>query len=137
MDKHPLTIALETLNIDILDDVFAEDVVFYTPVLTHSVSGSDLVKRVLLTGVAGFGPPEVTGEFINEDGRRFVTWDATMDGHPLQAAMLVSDGPDGKVTELRAYMRPLPVVRAFRDYMYPHFRDDFPADYWELEETLA
>jgi hypothetical protein len=138
MEKHPLRIAFETLDIDLFDDAVSEDVVFYTPILTHAVAGRDFVKRVFLTGISGFGPPQVTDEFTNGDGRRIITWDSTIQGNSLQAALLAVDGPDGKVSEIRVYMRPLPVVSMFRDYMYPHFSGDLPAEYWEaVMETPA
>ena len=66
MDKHPLRIALETLDVSLLEHSLSEDVVFWTPLLTSTVSGRDSVKRILLTAGAGFGPFQITGEFIDE-----------------------------------------------------------------------
>jgi hypothetical protein len=134
MDKHPLRIAFEQLDPDLLEDALAEDVIFYTPILTSPLSGREVTKRILLTSVAGFGPPELTGEFTSDDGRRILTWDCTMDGHPMQAALTIVDGPDGKVTELRGAFRPWPVVTLFRDYMYSQVGDEVPVPYWELKK---
>ena len=110
MDKHPLRIALETLDATLLKHSLSEDVVFWTPLLTSTVSGRDLVKRILLAAGAGFGPFQITGEFIDEGGRRMLTWDGAIDGHRMQAALTLVDGPDGKVRELRGYFRPFPAA---------------------------
>ena len=63
------------------------------------MSGRDLVKRILLAAGAGFGPFQITGEFIDEGGRRLLTWDGAIDGHLMQTALTIVDGPDGKVRE--------------------------------------
>src|SRR5260370_39047961 len=121
MEKHPLRIAFETFDIDLFDDALSEDVVFYTPILTHTVSGRDFVKRVFLTGISGFGPPQVTDEFTNGAGRRIITWDSTIQGNSLQAALLAVDGPDGQVIAICISMRPLPVGGLIPDELDTHF----------------
>ena len=137
MDKHPLRTAFEERDAGGLGNALAEDVVFYTPILLHNVSGRELVKRILLTAATGFGPPQFTGESVDDNGRRILTWDSKMDGYLLQVALFITDGPDGKASELRGYMRPAPVARLFKDYMYPHFKDEIPASYWEPEAKPA
>jgi hypothetical protein len=137
MDKHPLRIALETLDVSLLEHSLSEDVVFWTPLLTSTVSGRDSVKRILLTAGAGFGPFQITGEFIDEGGRRMLTWDGAIDSHLMQAALTIVDGPDGKVRELRGYFRPFPVVKLIYDYMYSNFSEEIPAPYWVLQEKPA
>lgn len=137
MDKHPLRIALETLDAALLENSLSEDVVFWTPLLTSTVSGRDFVKRVLLTAGAGLGPFQITGEFIDEGGRRMLAWDGAIDGHRVQTALTIVDGPDGKVRELRGFLRPFPVVKLMYDYMYSHFSEEIPAPYWVLQEKPA
>src|SRR5260370_27962261 len=98
--------AFETLDIDLFDDALSEDVVFYTPILTHAVAGRDFVKRVFLTGISGFGPPQVTDEFTNGDGRRVITWDSTIQGNSLQAALFAVDRAGGDVRATPLYINP-------------------------------
>ena len=57
-------------------------------------------------------------------GRYIVTFDGAIDGNLIQIAMLVTEDAQGKVESIRAFTRPWPVVKLFREYMERNLRPD-------------
>jgi len=61
-----------------------------------------------------------------------------IDGNLIQIAMLVTEDAQGKAESIRAFMRPWPVVKLFRDYMERNLRPDpVPDALWELPASKA
>jgi hypothetical protein len=61
-----------------------------------------------------------------------------MDGNLIQIAMLATEDSHGKVGSIRAFMRPWPVVKLFREYMERNLRPDpVPDALWELPASKA
>ena len=89
-------------------------------------------------GVHLYGPPRNLEEFRNPDGRYIVTFDGVIDGHLIQIAMLVTEDAANRVESLRAFARPSPVVKLFRDYMERNLRPDpVPDAIWALPATAS
>lgn len=134
---HPLRVAFEKVDPAALRQCLADDVVFWSPILTGPVSGGDLVVRILGTAAMGFGAPTITGEFSEGGNRTVVTAEGSMEGNLLQMAILVSDGADGKVKDIKVHMRPWPVVTLFQRHMKPNLEDVIPAPLWELQPLAS
>ena len=77
-------------------------------------------------------------EFHNPDGRYIVTFEGAIDGNLIQIAMLVTEDAQEKVESIRAFTRPWPVAKLFREYMERNLRPDpVPDALWELPASKA
>jgi hypothetical protein len=140
-NKRTFTAALESSDLQAAAAAFRQDIVFHSPILAtvgDEVRGQPTLAKVLQTAFTCLGVPQNVEEFQNRDGRYIVTFDGAMDGNLIQIAMLVTDDAHGKVGSIRAFMRPWPVVKLFREYMERNLRPDpVPDALWELPASKA
>ena len=141
MKKRTLTAALEKADLPAAAAALRRDVVFHSPILATvggEVRGHAVVGKALVTAIAYIGPPRNVEEYQNPDGRYIVTFDGVIDGHLIQIAMLVTEDVANKVESLRAFARPWPVVKLFREYMERNLRPDpVPDAIWALPATAS
>ena len=141
MKKRTLTAALEKADLPAAVAALRHDVVFHSPILAtvgDEVRGHAVVGKALVTAIAYIGPPRNVEEYQNPDGRYIVTFDGVIDGHLIQIAMLVTEDAANKVESLRAFARPWPVVKLFREYMERDLRPDpVPDAIWALPATAS
>ena len=141
MKKRTLTAALEKADLPAAAAALRHDVVFHSPILAtvgDEVRGHAVVGKALLTAIAYIGPPRNVEEYQNPDGRYIVTFDGVIDGHLIQIAMLVTEDAANKVESLRAFARPWPIVKLFREYMERNLRPDpVPDAIWALPATAS
>ena len=139
--KGTLTAALEKADLPAAAAALRHDVVFHSPILATvggEVRGHAVVGKALVTAIAYIGPPRNVEEYQNPDGRYIVTFDGVIDGHLIQIAMLVTEDAANKVESLRAFARPWPVVKLFREYMERNLRPDpVPDAIWALPATAS
>ena len=141
MSKRTLTTAMETGDLQAAIAAFRQDIVFHSPILAtvgDEVRGLPTVVKILQAAFTCFGMPRNVEEFQNPDGRYIVTFDGAIDGNLIQVAMLVTEDAQGKVESIRAFMRPWPVVKLFREYMERNLRPGLVPDaLWELPASKA
>jgi hypothetical protein len=141
LNKRTFTAALESGDLQATAAAFRQDIVFHSPILAtvgDEVRGQPTLAKVLQTAFTCLGVPQNVEEFQNRDGRYIVTFDGAMDGNLIQIAMLVTEDAHGKVGSIRAFMRPWPVVKLFREYMERNLRPDpVPDALWELPASKA
>ena len=139
--KGTLTAALEKTDLPAAAAALRHDVVFHSPILAtveDEVRGHAVVVKALGTAFAYIGPPRNVEEYQNPDGRYIVTFDGVIDGHLIQIAMLVTEDAANKVESLRAFARPWPIVKLFREYMERNLRPDpVPDAIWALPATAS
>jgi len=139
--KRTLTAALENADLPAAAAALRHDVVFHSPILAtvgDEVRGHAVVGKALVTAIAYIGPPRNVEEYQNPDGRYIVTFDGVIDGQLIQIAMLVTEDAANKVESLRAFARPWPVVKLFREYMERNLRPDpVPDAIWALPATAS
>ena len=141
MKKRTLTAALEKADLPAAAAALRHDVVFHSPILAtvgDEVRGHAVVGKALVTAIAYIGPPRNVEEYQNPDGRYIVTFDGVIDGNLIQIAMLVTEDAANKVESLRAFARPWPIVKLFREYMERNLRPDpVPDAIWALPATAS
>jgi hypothetical protein len=110
----------------------AQDVSFYSPILTAIATGRDINQRIL--GAAS----EVYGEqtfraVLQVDGRPAVAgvFDGTVDGHTLQLVAIFSLNGESEIAEIRIFSRPWPITAHFRARMYELLKDALGPEYWQ------
>jgi len=139
--KRTLTAALGAGDLQAAVAALRQDIVFHTPILAtvgDEVRGLPTVVKILQTAFTCLGMPQNVEEFHSPDGRYIVTFDGAIDGNLIQVAMLVTEDAQGKVESIRAFMRPWPVVKLFREYMERNLRPGLVPDaLWELPASKA
>jgi SnoaL-like domain len=140
VSKHPISVALENLDLDGLAAALSPDVVFHSPVLAtvgDEIRGRDVVARIIATAIHGFGAPKNVTEFHSPDGRFITAFDAQMDGHPIDVAIVMTEDAEGKVLTVAPHMRPYPIVTLFREHMHANLcPDPIPEAIWALPDII-
>src|SRR5262249_31293398 len=141
MSKRTLTAALEAADLQAVVVALRQDIVFHTPILAtvrDEVRGLPTVVKILQAAFTCFAMPRSVEEFQNRDGRYIVTFDGAIDGNLIQIAILVTEDAQEKVESIRAFTRPWPVVKLFREYMERNLRPDpVPDALWDLPASKA
>ena len=139
--KRILTAALAAGDLEAAVATFRQDIVFHSPILAtvgDEVRGQPTLAKILQTAFTCLGVPQNVEEFQNGDGRYIVTFDGAFDSNLIQIAMLVTEDAQRKTESIRAFMRPWPVVKLFREYMERNLRPDpVPDALWELPSSRA
>jgi len=107
-------------------DALTPDVVFHSPVLAQPVRGNDIVGLIVTNALETMADRKAVRVDELGDLTAFV-FRATVDGHDLDVAAHARSDGDGRVRELKVFMRPLPAVEAFAAEMnrrLPDIQDD-------------
>lgn len=115
-----------------LDDLLADEVIFYSPVVFTPQRGRDLTKMYLMAAGATFDPSaekneESTGEKAN-GGFRYtkkilagnqaaLEFETTMDGKHVNGIDIIECDDSGKIIEFRVMVRPLQAINTLHAKM--------------------
>ena len=131
-DMHPIKKwheLVETGNKDIYDEILAEDVVFYSPVVHTPQKGKGITKIYLSAAGNVFGdskkessPKEsfsnfkYTKEIIGENNA-CLEFENIIDGIHINGVDLITWNEDNLITEFRVLVRPLQAVNMLHKMM--------------------
>jgi len=136
MITHPFTAtAREDVTLKEIEALLNERVIYRSPLVCRPLVGRGLLIEVLATagGILGFRYVEE----IPGAETALLRWEGSVQGHTLQGIDMVRTGPDGRVTELSAFLRPLPIVQLFRDEMRRRLGSRAPADIWDAGDDAT
>ncbi len=112
--------------------LLAEDVVTHSPLLTKAILGRAAVAKTMAASSRNRDNP---GKYVLErkldENTTFLRWKGTIEGHEFESLELLTDGPDGKLTERTVAYRPFPALKIFRDKQRSAVGDSVPADAWD------
>jgi ketosteroid isomerase-like protein len=104
-----------------LDELLADDVVFYSPVVFTPQSGKAVTSMYLLAAkqVLGGGPD---GEFryakqVLSGDTAVLEFETTLGGKYVNGVDIIRCDDDGRITEFRVMIRPLQAVTAVHEQM--------------------
>lgn len=104
---------------DGLDDLLADDVVFYSPVVFTPQRGKDVTKLYLTAAgetFGGNGTFHYTKEVVS--GRHAVLeFEAEVDGKHVNGVDIITCDDDARICEFRVMLRPLQAVNAVHQRM--------------------
>lgn len=112
--------------------LFAPDVILHSPFLIKNVSGKQMVIHFLAEAFRLVGYPKYAMQLT--DGQRITAlmWRGNVQGNEIQGTMVVYEGEDGLIHELRSYLRPFQVVALLRDAILPAAAASLPKEeYWD------
>lgn len=111
-----------------LRDLFAENVVFNSPILKKPVKGRDLVLEVMKKSVQ-VRDGRYTAEF-RTGNQTVLVWTGMIEDMPLQSFELIEDDANGLIVSRTVAMRSFQALCVFRDAMRKELRDILSDDYW-------
>ena len=122
---------MKSNDMDKLDELLAEDVVFYSPVVYTPQKGKDITKMYLMAagGVFGEGAKDEASDsnksqsnfkYIKEIiGKKsaLLEFESEMDGIYVNGVDVISWNEEGKIIEFKVFIRPLKGIETIQNLM--------------------
>lgn len=112
-DMQQLIAAMQAKDVDGVVACFAEDGELQSPISRRvAFRGREQIREVLQVVYATVGPIGVT-EVVGDGDRRVLVVASSVNGQPLDETMLLRLDGEGRVAELRLYVRAMPQLVTF------------------------
>ena len=122
---------MKSNDMDKLDELLAEDVVFYSPVVYTPQKGKDITKMYLMAagGVFGEGTKDEVTDSNNSQSKfkyikeiigeksALLEFETEMNGIYVNGVDVISWNEEGKITEFKVIVRPLQAVNMLHQKM--------------------
>ena len=115
---HPVRAAIEARDVDALSELFADDIVFNSPVAFHPYVGRGTVVEVLRNVMEVFTDFVYVDELAGE-GTHALVFSAGVGGRAVLGLDYLRMDDDGLVTEFTVMVRPLSGLIALAEAMGP------------------
>lgn len=114
--------AVESKDMDAVDDCLAEDVVFLSPVAHTPYTGKAITSAILRAVVEVFEDFHYVRQ-LREGSEEAYIFEATVDGLDITGCDFLTLDEDGKITEFMVMTRPLKASQALAARMTERFED--------------
>jgi hypothetical protein len=116
----------------------AEDVAFYSPLLTEVARGKHVNERILQAASEIYGEQHFRA-ILQVTGKNAVAavFDGVVEGNALQLVAIFGLNGQGEVDEIRIFSRPWPVTAYFRAAMYKLLNDILGPEFWQGPSPTA
>jgi len=119
---------VQTRDISLYDDLLADDVIFYSPVVFTPQKGKELTKAYLLAAGGVFSEKEEKKEEKKESSFKYVKeiigektatleFETELNGIYVNGIDLISWNEEGRINEFRVFIRPLQAVNTLHQLM--------------------
>jgi hypothetical protein len=108
--------AAEAKDFSAIDELFAEDATFRSPVVYKPYAGIEAIKMLLGAAVQVFQDFRYTEQTETGDTAT-LAFSAKAGDRELEGIDLLRFGPDGKIREMAVYLRPMSGVHAMAEEM--------------------
>ncbi len=95
-----------------LDEILAEDCVFFSPVVHSPQQGRDLTRMYLTGAMHVLGDGFHYLKQVADEQHAFLEFACEVDGFQVNGVDIISFGEDGRITEFKVMLRPLKAVNA-------------------------
>lgn len=105
-------------NPALLDELLAEDVVFFSPVVHTPQAGKRVTRLYLLAAIKVLGNPSFryVREIVGE-GEAALEFEVVLDGIEVNGVDLLRWNAEGRLTEFKVMVRPLQAIRKLHEEM--------------------
>jgi hypothetical protein len=105
-----------------LDDLLADDVVFYSPIVYTPQRGKDVTKLYLLAAMQTLPGDDTAGRFqytkqVLDGHTAVLEFETTVDGKYVNGVDIIRCDAAGRVVEFRVMLRPLQAVNVVHERM--------------------
>jgi SnoaL-like protein len=108
--------AVESKDLDAAAELFADDIVFHSPVTFHPFTGRDTVTRLLREVVEVFEDFRYTGE-LQGDGAHALIFRAAVGGREIEGLDLLRIDERGLIVDFTVMLRPMSGLVPFAQAM--------------------
>ena len=109
--------AVRTRSPALLDDLLADNCVFYSPVVHAPQQGKDLTKLYLSAAISVFGDSFRYVRELAGDGQAVLEFTAEQDGVTINGVDIIDWNSEGKITQFKVMVRPLKAVNLLHQKM--------------------
>lgn len=121
---HPFRQAVEARDLEAVDALLADDVVFTSPVAFKPYEGKPITSAILATVVDVFEDFRYVREIGEHDASdHALVFEATVDGKALTGCDFIHTDADGLIDDLMVMVRPLSAAHALAEQMGARFED--------------
>jgi hypothetical protein len=115
----------------------AEDVSFYSPLLTAVATGREINQRILQAASEIYGEQRFRA-VLEADGRPAIAgiFDGLVDGNTLQLVAMFGFNDSSEINEIRIFSRPWPITARFRTGMYLLLKDALGPEFWQGPDPM-
>ena len=109
---------VETKNINLLDDILADDAKLYSPVVHTVQEGKQITKMYLIGAAMTLGNDSF--KYVREvydDGFALLEFETVLNGIFVNGVDMISWNSDNKITDFKVMIRPLKAVNAVHQIM--------------------
>jgi len=111
---------LDTKNPKILDELLANEVIFYSPIVWTPQEGKQITKLYLMAALEVFGGENSNFKYVNQvvDSNQFILEFVTMiDGVTVNGVDMIEINDDGKIISFKVMVRPLKAINKVHEKM--------------------
>lgn len=111
---------LETRNPKILDELLANEVIFYSPIVWTPQEGKPITKLYLMAALEVFGGENSNFKYVNQiiDNKQFILEFVTLiDGVTVNGVDMIEVNDDCKIISFKVMIRPLKAINKVHEKM--------------------
>lgn len=111
---------LDTKNPKILDELLADEVIFYSPIVWAPQEGKQITKLYLMAALEVFGSENADFKYVNQviDKNQFILEFVTLiDGVTVNGVDMIELNDDGKIISFKVMIRPLKAINKVHEKM--------------------
>lgn len=111
---------LDTKNPRILDELLANEVIFYSPIVWTPQVGKQITKLYLMAALEVFGGENPDFRYVKQvvDNKQFILEFVTMiDGVTVNGVDMIEVNDEGKIISFKVMVRPLKAINKVHEKM--------------------
>jgi hypothetical protein len=116
MTAEAFRAAVEAYDLDAMMDVFADNVLFHSPIVFKTYRGKDELRFVLAGVIQVFEELHYVGEFRSEGGA-VLHFRARIGDREIDGIDMLHFGPDGRCDDFTVMVRPYSAATLLRERM--------------------
>jgi hypothetical protein len=111
---------METKNPKILDELLANEVIFYSPIVWAPQEGKQITKLYLMAALEVFGGENADFTYVKQvvDNNQFILeFNTIIDGITVNGVDMIEVNDDGKIISFKVMVRPLKAINKVHEKM--------------------
>jgi hypothetical protein len=111
---------METRNPKILDELLANEVIFYSPIVWAPQEGKQITKLYLMAALEVFGGENANFTYVKQviDNNQFILeFNTIIDGITVNGVDMIEVNEEGKIISFKVMVRPLKAINKVHEKM--------------------